>query len=73
MAKFEIFKQTQISVPDTLNKNAKQGEVYNADEATAASTVPEKIKIVQEAAHEFVPDYFANVKLQNPDDFLKYD
>jgi hypothetical protein len=72
MAKFEIFKQTQISVPDTLNKNAKQGEVSNADEATAASTAPEK-KIVQEAAHEFVPDYFANVKLQNPDDFLKYE
>ena len=73
MAKFEIFKQTQISVPDTLNKNTKQVEVNNADEATAASTAPEKTKVVQEAAHEFVPDYFANVKLQNPDDFLKYE
>lgn len=73
MAKFESFKQIQINVPDTLNKNAKQGEVSNADEATAATTIPEKPKVAYEAAHELVPDYFANVKLQNPDDFLKYE
>ena len=72
MAKFESFKQMQINVPDTLNKNAKQGEVSTAEEATAASTAPEKPKTI-EAVHELVPDYFANVKLHNPDDFLKYE
>lgn len=71
MAKFEVFKQQQINVPDTLNKNTKQGEVSASDEATVASTAPEKPKVI-EAVHELVPDYFANVKLQNPDDFLKY-
>jgi hypothetical protein len=44
MAKFEVFKQIQINVPDTLNKNAKQGEVSASDEATVASTAPEKPK-----------------------------
>ena len=59
-------------MPDTLNKNTKQGEVSASDEATNASVVAvEKPKVV-DSIHELVPDYFANVKLQNPDDFLKY-
>jgi hypothetical protein len=62
MANFQSFKQTQINVPDTLNKNAKQGEVSTAEETTAASTLPEKPKPV-EAVHELIGDYFANVKL----------
>lgn len=72
MAKFEVFKQQQINVPDTLNKNTKQGEVSASDEATNASVIAAE-KPKTDAAHELVPDYFANMKLHNPDDFLKYE
>lgn len=59
-------------MPDTLNKNTKQGEVSASDEATNASVVAAERPKAIDSVHELVPDYFANVKLHNPDDYLKY-
>ena len=57
-------------MPDAKKESAKQGEISISDETTAATTAPEKPKF--EAVQELVPDYFANVKISNPDDFLQY-
>ena len=61
MQKFESFNKIKIQIPD----------VSISDEATATTTAGERPRV--EAVHELVPDYFANVKINNPDDFLKYE